>query len=244
MADDVKMFGETLRGTPSPSLDGTTRQLRADANGELITRPRDRHILCAEGNYYTLGTAPGTGIAGHAAATTLDDTKPYVWLKCGFTAADKKRIHLDYLKTWVTAAGTGGTDLRYGIKIDTGSDRRSSAGTLMTSTNTCLQSTNTATVTAYQGAVVAAAASTSVRIVSHGLVRTVINVVGDEYMFKFGGDPAAASAMISAGTAQYKSVHHVPAISLGPNDQFLFHFFSTSQSAASSHEAEIGFWVE
>lgn len=242
--DDVKLWGEVLRGTPSGATDGQSRPLRITRNGELMTREVTRRVKAEEGNYYTIGTTPATGIAGHAAPTTLDDTKPYVWLMNDFTVAEGKRIHLDYLKTWVTAAGTAGTALRYGIKTDTGTARRTSAGTAMTKTNVNMQSTNTLSATAYQGAVVAAAASSSVRIVTHGLIRTVINVVGDEYLFVFGGEPQVAAGIPTEGTLQQKSIHACPGIILGPTDQFLFHFFSPSQSAASSHEVEIGCWVE
>jgi hypothetical protein len=242
--DDVKLWGEVLRGTPSGATDGQSRPLRISRNGELMTRDVTRRVKADEGNYYTIGTTPATGIAGHAAPTTLDDTKPYVWLMNTHTAAEGKRIHLDYLRTWVTAAGTGGTALRYGIKTDTGTARRTSAGTLMTNTNVNPQSTNTLSATVYQGAVVAAAASSAVRIATHGLIRTVINVIGDEYLFLFGEGAQANAGAPSEGTLQLKTIHTCPAIVLGANDQFLFHFFSPSQSAASSHEVEIGCWVE
>jgi hypothetical protein len=113
----------------------------------------------------------------------------------------------------------------------------------MTASGVCLQASTAASVTAYQGAVVAAAASTAQRTICHGLIRTVINVVGDEYLFTFGGEPKPAAAMPLEGTLQVSKHFTCPPVVLGPTDQFLFHFFSGSQSAASSHECEIGFWV-
>lgn len=242
--DDVKLWGEVRRQDPTVADDGATRAIRLFRDGALATRAANRHTRAQDGRYFTITGTPGTGIAGHAAPTTLDDTKPFVHIFSSLTASDNRRIHLDYLRTWVTAAGTGGTDLRYGIKVDNGSTRRSSGGTLLAAANVNLQSTNTLAATAYAGAVVAAAAGTSSRLVTHGLIRTVINVVGDEYMFTFGEGPQVSPGLASAGTAQYKAHFLCPSISLGPNDQFLFHFFSTSQSAASSHEVEIGCWVE
>jgi hypothetical protein len=113
-------------------------------------------------------------------------------------------------------------------------------------TANCVSAATTGTsasVTAYQGAVVANAAGSSSRLVSHGLLRTVINVVGDQYLFTFGRGQQFGAGMPTEGTLQAQIHMACPSIILGPNDQFLFHFFSGSQSAASSHEVEIGFWV-
>jgi hypothetical protein len=242
--EDNKIWGEVKRQDPAPVDDGSTRAVRLRRNGEVAVGVADRWTAQQDGRYFTITGTPGTGIAGHAAATTLDDTKPFVHIFSSMTASDNRRIHLDYLRTWVTAAGTGGTDLRYGIKVDNGSTRRSSGGTLLTATNVNLQSTNTLGATSYAGAVIAAAAGSSSRLVTHGLIRTVINVIGDEYIFTFGRGNHQTPGLASAGTAQYKAHFLCPSVSLGPNDQLLFHFFSTSQSAASSHEVEIGCWVE
>lgn len=242
--DDFKVWAEVNRATPGTYAENQTAPVRMDQNRALYVHSVDNYTRANAGQYFTLTTTPATGIAGHAAPTTLDDTKPYVWLKNGYT--DGRRVHLDYMRTWVTAAGTNGTNLRFGIKIDTGADRRTSAGTAMTANQVGLvssQTSATASVTAYQGAVVAAAATSSARLVSHGLLRTVINVVGDQYLFTFGKGQQLGAGMITEGTAQAQIHMACPPIVLGYTDQFLFHFFSGSQSAASSHEVEIGFWV-
>jgi len=242
--DDVKAFGEVNRAAPGDTTDYTYASLVLSRNRSLMVRHEsDMNVRADRGQYYTLTTTPATGLAGHAAPTTLDDTKPFFWLMSNYTASDGKRVYLDYLRTWVTAAGTNGTNLRYGIKVDSGTTRRSSAGTPMTANGVSAQSSTAASVTAYAGAIVAAAASTSSRLVTHGLIRTVINVVGDQYLFKFGNADQIPAGIPTEGTLQLSASFACPPVVLGPTDQMLFHFFSGSQSAASSHEIEVGFWV-
>lgn len=241
--DEFLLKGPVRRTTEENNVESAVVGATFDRNSNLNVRAVDAFARADRGQYFTLTTTPGTGIAGHAAPTTLDDTKPYVWLMSNYTASDGKRVYLDYMRTWVTAAGTNGTNLRYGIKLDTATTRRSSAGTAMTCNGVNLQSSTAASVTAYQGAVVAAAATNAARLVCHGLIRTVINVVGDQYLFTFGRGQQLGAGMVTEGTAQVQQHFACPPVVLGPTDQFLFHFFSGSQSAASSHEVEIGFWV-
>jgi hypothetical protein len=243
MADDVLLKGSVRRSSEENNVESATVGAIFDRGSALHVRVQDAITRADKGQYFTLTTTPGTGIAGHAAPTTLDDTKPYVWLMSNYTASDGKRVYLDYLRTWVTAAGTNGTNLRFGIKLDSATTRRSSGGTAMTANGVSLQSSTAPSVTAYQGAVVAAAATNAQRLVTHGLIRTVINVIGDEYLFTFGQGQQVPAGMVLEGTAQVARHFRCPPIVLGPTDQFLFHFFSGSQSAASSHEVEIGFWV-
>ena len=241
--EDNKLWAEVDETDPDIGAEGSSRPLRTTKFRELVTMPLDSKRVGRDGNYYVLRNAtPATGIAGHAAATTLDDTKPFCYMRNDSTAAAPRLIELDYIRTWVTAAGTGGTNLRFGIKTDTGTARYTSGGTAVTPVNPNMQSANAASMTAYLGAIVAAAASSSVRLVSHGLIRTVINVVGDSYTFNFGRGQLAGSGIPTEGTLQAHLQFACPPITIGPTDQFLFHFFSGSQSAASSHEWECGFW--
>jgi hypothetical protein len=241
--EDVLLKGPVRRSSEENNVESSVVGATFDRQAALFTHPLDAAARADRGQYFTITGTPGTGIAGHAAPTTLDDTKPFVWLMSNYTAADGKRIYLDYMRTWVTAAGTNGTALRYGIKLDTATTRRSSAGTLLASANANLQSSTAPSVTGYAGAIVAAAATNAARLVTHGLIRTVINVVGDQYLFTFGRGQQTGAGMVTEGTAQVQQHFACPPIVLGPTDQFLFHFFSTAQSAASSHEVEIGFWV-
>jgi hypothetical protein len=241
--EDVLLKGGVRRSSEENNVESAVVGATFDRASALHVRPSDAFTRADKGQYFTLTTTPGTGIAGHAAPTTLDDTKPYVWLMSNYTASDGKRVYLDYMRTWVTAAGTNGTNLRYGMKLDTATTRRSSAGTAMTANGVSLTSSTAASVTAYQGAIVAAAATNAQRLISHGLIRTVINVIGDQYLFTFGRGQQLGAGMVTEGTAQVHQHFACPPVVLGPTDQFLFHFFSGSQSAASSHEVEIGFWV-
>lgn len=232
------------RGRPTRTADSNDAVARGDAYGALFVQSQmgsKLHALADEGSYFVFRNAtPGTGIAGHAAPTTIDDTKPFILIKNPSTAAEGKRLYLDYLKTEVTAAGTGGTNLRYAIKTDNIS-RYSSGGSDLTVVNPNMDSSESGSAfQAKVGAVVAAAASSDVRIVDAGLIRTVINVIGDRYLFTFGSSQPAASGMVLEGTAQAQVMVPCPPVIVGPGQTFLFHFSSASQTAASSHEVVLG----
>lgn len=245
--DDNKLWGEVSRAQRGIAVDGSTVPLRVSRRGELYTQGVNRHAFADAGEYFVLTNAtPGTGIAGHAApGGTVDDTKPLLYLRNDSAVGDGKRIYLDYLRLQVTAAGANGTDVRFAVKADTGSARRSSAGTAITPVNPNMASTTSGAsdMTCYFGPVVAAAATTSARLITQRLHRNVIAVVGDTYFFDFGLERLAPASLAVAGTAITNIVHNCPPVVLGPQDQFLLHHMATSQTAASSFEFELGLWI-
>lgn len=240
-------WGVANRSLPTPSGENVYGPMRTSRYGDLDAQSvlgSKLHALADEGSYFTAKNAtPGTGIAGIAAATTIADTAALIFLRNG--AAAGQRIYLDYILLSVTAAGTNGTNWSFGMKGDKGNSRYTSGGTVITPKNVNMGSTRTPGLdTLVFGAIVAAAATSELRDL-HGLpVRSVIKVVGDKYLFKFGdSSPGGLSGIPLEGSLQANINIPCPPIVLDPGDSFLFHEAAASQSVGAAYEFSIGFWV-
>jgi hypothetical protein len=237
------MAGKVSRALPGTRLvDGTldTEAPRTSGYGEPYVLVYNVRQAADEGSYFVARSAtPGTGVVGHAAPTTHDTEKPFLFVKNG---SESLRVTLDYLKLVVTAAGTGGT-LNYATHtVD--KDRTYSSGggdlTVLGVSQTSQQST--ALTTAKIGAVVPAQANTTnAKIVAHQRIRTVIPVAGDLLFFNFGGIPIPSGGVLG-GTTELERGVQCPPIVLGPGDSYHLVLWRASQSAAASYECELGFW--
>lgn len=229
------------------SGDGEYGPARGSRFGDLMSVPvlgSKMHALADEGGYFTAkNPTQGTGIAGIAAATTIADTAALMFLRNG--ASNDKRIYLDYILLAVTAAGTNGTNWSFAMRGDKGNTRYTSGGSVITPKNPNMGSARTPGIdTLVFGAIVAAAATSEMRDL-HGLpVRSVIKVVGDKYLFKFGdSSPGQMSGIPLEGTLQANINIPCPPIVLDPGDSFLLHEAAASQSVGASYEFTMGFWV-
>ena len=242
--DSYQAFLKARREKPTRVSGGQTPAARGTEYGDAVVQPLfgGKTIgLADEGSYFVAtNPTPGTGIAGIADPATFADTKALVVLK---NTSETLSVYLDYLNLTVTAAGTNATNLYWVAKLDN-ITRWSSGGSAITPVNTNMDSTTAAAVDLRFGAAVAVAAGSSARLIGHGVVRTVIPVVADQYRFVFGGSEVAAvhSPMSTIGTAIAYAVVPVAPVVLGPGDSLLFHTFSGSQSGAHSFEFSLGFW--
>lgn len=244
--EDRKLWGETHRDLPGTSYsEGAAVPLRSSKRGELGVQAfgKSRVALADEGSYFVAtNPTPGTAIAGIAATGAFSDAESLLFLRNANTPGTNKRIYLDYLRLSVTVAGTNGTDVRFVSKLDKGTSRYTSGGSAITPVNVNIDSTDTSGATLYFGALVTAAASSDARLVGNGLIRNVITVVGDEYVFDFGGATAAPPAHAIAGTAIARvTIPHAPVV-IGPEQMFVLSLHAASQTVASQYEFELGFW--
>ena len=245
--DDVKSWAQVSRVLPSTVQDNVSAPVRVSRYGEYIVQTltgNKLHGLADEGKYFVAtNPTPGTGVDGHAAPSDITvDTKPHVFIRNDASASTDSRLYLDFIRLQVTAAGAGATTALWCAKMDTGATRYSSGGTEITEVNANMASTASSSAKIYHGAVVAAAATTSQRILGSGLLRTVVPVVGDTYLFTFGQPAPSVSSMIVGSTAIANIVVPMPPVVLGPADQFLLHLAGASQSGAHSYEITLGFW--
>lgn len=245
--EDRKLWGETHRDLPGTAYsEGAAVPLRGSRRGELYVRdlvgPK-LHSLADEGSYF-VATNPtvGTGVAGIAAADGFDDLETLAFLRNTESASTGKRLYLDYIKLQATAAGTNGTNFSFAMKLDKGNNRFASGGSAITPVSPNMDSTAAAVATLRFGAVVTTAASADARLVASGLLRSVIKVVGDTYLFDFGPSAKSMTSHIVAGTAIANVVIPCPPVVVGPNQMFLLHEFAASQTVGAAYTFEIGWW--
>lgn len=251
MTDDIRPLGNVSRVLPGVYPDGTQQPVRLGNRGEQFINPIGswRHALSDEGSYFYAQNATidaSTTLAGHAAPVLADlYTKPFLFLRNEDSIGSLKRMHLDFIHIQVITAGASGTSDNWAAECDTGTTRRSSGGTALAVVNPNMQSSaasvvsTTANVSCMGGPVVAAAATASQRKMGHGVFRPSIAITGDKYTFVFGADPTEAN-VVSAAIS-----HHIvplPAVKLGPTDQFLLHLYAPSQAAAGVYKVSMGWW--
>lgn len=200
------------------------------------------YALADQGQYFTAtNTTPGTGIDGIAAADGNSDLENYFHLLNSDTASGGKRIYLDYLIMRPTAAGTNGTTTEWVSKIDT-TTRYTSGGSAITPVNPNADSSNATIATLRAGALVTTAASAQ-KIVGHGMLRSVIKVIGDMYIYDFGAESLPHFSNLSTVGTAIAQIHvpHPPVI-LGPGHAWMFQINGASQSVAASYEFQLGWW--
>ena len=240
--DEYRNCVQVAKTKPGVRVDGVDAPIRCDRFGAALVQQAvgaKVHTMSDEGSYFVLKNATtGTGIASTAAVTAYSATAPFLVV---YNSSTTERLYLDYLKLQVTAAGTAGSALWYDMVLDAG-NRYSSGGTACTKINPNMDSTATGSITSYAGAVTATSASASVRKVAGGAIRLVIPVLGDQYLFVFGGSAHDGNGLALAGTAITSFVSAAPPIVVGPLCSFLLHLWLPSQSAASSYEYELGLW--
>jgi hypothetical protein len=240
-------WGLANRAVPAPINDNVYGPVRVTRYGEMVTAPlvgAKLYPVSDEGSYFIATNAtPGTAIAGIAAADGFDDLEALMFLR--HSSSSSKRLYLDWILLQVAAAGTNGTNFGVAMKCDKGTSRFASGGTAITPKNANMASSTATEIDKLQfGAVVPTAATAEARLLWHTLLRTVIKVIGDKYLFMFGGSaPPAISGIPLEGTTQASLNYSCPPVILGPGDTFLLHEFATSQTVAAQYQFAMG-WHE
>ena len=242
-------FGLVSRSLPQPTVDGQERECRLARSGSTMVEPvfAKNYGICDEGSYFVANNS-GTGVATVAAPTSFSDTAPFFTIANIDTAqnASSKRVYLDYIRAYETAAGTAGTDFRIQLVLDY---TVPSAGTLLTST-----STNTDTP---KSSSIAQARILPTGIAQTGNSRTVVGTMIVlpavtapiaalcEFYLNFGGIDQGWQNYTQSTTAAAqinKYGYPMPPIIIGPGAMMMIRFLITSQSAASSWTVEAGWW--
>jgi hypothetical protein len=197
----------------------------------------------AEGSYFTAvsgATAgvgvPGTGIIGHAAPTTFDQTKPYLLVYNG----SSKMLWPSFLRLHDTVVSVGGTRMQFTVVRDVG-NLYSSGGTAMTvnSTNSEAATAAYSGVVITQGAVVCSAATSNAASMGNYCLRGTIDVVEDTYTFVWGAPDGQVSASRVATVMDI--AQPLPPMGIGPGKCLKIHQWQASQSTGPTFEAVFGF---
>lgn len=209
--------------------------------------PLSKLIAAADQGQYFLATnpTPGTGIAS-GTVTSLADTTPVLLFQNNNTVQSAIRCYLDAFWVEITAVTTGYTNHFMSFKIDPtqSTNRYTSGGSTITPVNPNADSGAATKTNVYFGAITAAAASSSVRLLESHRLRTVIPVIGDQHFFDFGAGQGQAQANLpNEGTLQVSKYYACSPVIVGPQEWFSAHFWGASAAAGTTFE--FGFrWLE
>lgn len=200
----------------------------------FVVSPTNKEFFSAtEGSHYIAITpTPGTGIIGHAAPTTFDETKPYLLLYNGHPS---RYLYPQFLHLHSTVASIGGARVQFTIATDVGV-RRTSAGTALTVSRTNTNTVADGTTVGYIGAIVASAATASREIKANVVFRGTIDIIEDDYQIVWGApDGVGGSSSRVATVAEVSRV--VPPLAIGPGYSLLIHQWAAAQSTGPTFEA-------
>jgi hypothetical protein len=237
-------------GLPSRIYHNTTGPNRASPYGEQYVWPIApwRHALAYEGTYFVARNNTNdasTTLAGHPAPVLADAddtmTKPLIFCRNTAATSELRRACLDFIEITVITAGGSGTSANWAAQLDTGATRYSS-GTVetLTAINPNMQSSATPSLVTLAGPVVVGAESANVRRLGFDTIRPSIEIAGDKYLFAFGRDPDLVASAAAAAVRNF--IINLPAVELGPADQFLLALYAPSQAAAGVYKVRMGWW--
>ncbi len=194
-----------------------------------------------EGTYFTAMSGlspgvPGTGIVGHAAAQTFDETKPYLLVYNGTSLTLIPKL----LQLYCTVVGTTGTRVQFTVTRDVGA-MYTSGGTAAS-----IQSTNTeggpsaSGVSITQGAVVSSAASAARAIIGNFAFRGTIEVAEDFYQLVWAA-PDGVSGSSSRVATVAECSRTVPPMAIGPGKNMKIIQWRAAQTVGLTLEMVFGF---
>ncbi len=229
------------RNLPASTADGSgaASPTRTGPYGEAYVMAPTYKESADEGSYYVAVTGtPRTGIIGHAAPTTFDETKAYLTVYNGGV----KNLELKSISLLDTVISVGDTQMGFTLTYDTG-NLVTSGGTAMTVSNTNSGSTNKATgVIITCGAVVCAAATSARAILGDYVFRGAnVDVVWDQYEFCFGGVTSTPPTTPTPTTLAAHFTRNLFPVVIAPGFMFKLHQWAGSQSTGPTFQTIVGF---
>ena len=234
------------RALPTANADGTTiaTPSRTGRYSEAYTLPvTGKELFFADegSQFVAVNPTMGTGIVGHAAATTFDEAKALLVIYNGNTAASGIRVYPQSILLDVTVVGVGHTRDQFSFTLDTG-NRVSSAGTALTKANLNMDSGVTSGAIVTFGAVVTTAATTSRRLLGNYVVRGAnIEVVWDQFEFIFGAPGGSTGGLLTPTTVATHFTRCLPPVVIGPGQSLCVHQWAASQSTGITFEPVINY---
>lgn len=226
---------------PAATADGAavTAPTRTGTYGEAYVLPVSSKESAVEGSWFVAVTGtPRTGIIGHAAPTTFDETKAYLLVYNGGT----KNVIMHSIAMLDTVVSVGDTQTGFTMTGDVG-NLFSSGGTAMTVNNTNLGSTNKATgVVITCGAVVCSAATSARAILGDYVFRGAnVDVVWDQFEFVFGGVSNTPPTTPTPTTLAAHFTRNVAPLVIPPGFCFKLHQWAGSQSTGPTFQTIVSF---
>lgn len=193
------------------------------------------------GNYY-VGVSPtvGTGNIGTSTVVLFTETTPILTL---YNSGSLNIYPMQWnLHCTVVGATAPTIALMYTFTLDTG-DRRSSAGTLLTISNTNMASSASSGAVIYTGAPVATAASGSRRVVAHvPMEGNSVNPVHHTHTFSWGQPGTLVpSVLIDNTTTLSHQAKSLPPMVIGPGQSLVVVRWSPAITTAPTYEHQFSF---
>jgi hypothetical protein len=236
-------MGVVSASLPSINPEGTEKQLRLGRHGDLCMIPLycGNNGVCNEGSYYTAANpTPGTAIV-FAVNNAVSETAGYYFAIRNSDAAGGRRIVMDFIRLIQGVVPASGNAGHYFLKIDT--NMVTTAASTLVAVNNNGDAGNASVAQVYAGANTTAARTSAARTVDRGVLRSVIPVLNDEWIFKFGGVEAAGPSSLG-GTVALRMPIPCPPVIVGPGQSLgLQLWFPSNASTAAQFEIEAG-WCE
>lgn len=193
-------------------------------------------IAADEGTYFfAQNPTPGTGIIGPV-STTFDETKAVLAV---YNGGSTKRIYLQFLRLYITTAGSSDTRVQFTHAVDTG-NRYSSGGSTLTVVNPNMDSNTVSLATVKFGAITTTAASGSRRLLGTTVFRGTIGIIEDCYEFVYAASDGSGMGGSRAATVQDMARLLAP-VAIGPGQSYLIHDWAGSIATGRTYAVEFGY---
>ena len=232
--NDQLAFSAQSGGGKSSTIEGGFAYPRSSIYGEPIYQSllgARTPAIAREGSRWVVTNTPGTPITDGNASGFVTTTP--VFVLNNNNPSGGRWIYPVRFKMTATATGVSSTNIDALWYVDTGA-RYTSGGTALTPTNPNLNVAATLTsAKAYFGAITAPAQNAQ-RLIACDRLRTVIRVIGDEYLWEFGPSTQKSVGMATDGTAQVSKTVNVVPIALPPQSSLLLYVYGASQGTAGT----------
>lgn len=208
-----------------------------------LTGARDTELADLGVYYVAVSPTIGTGNIGTASVQAFTETTPILIVVNTSSTVSLYPMQWN-LHCTVVGATAATIATMFTFTLDTG-NRYSSAGTILTNSNTNMASTATSAAIIYSGAPIATAASGTRRVVAHCPMEGIgVNPVHHKHSFIWGGGvPSMPSTLIDNTTTLSHQVRSLPPMVIGPNQSMVVVRWSPAITTAPTYEHEFT-WVE
>lgn len=248
MSLDLTLNVEIDRQLPDAESDSTEKTLRGGRYGEAYVLPimPTMHLLADEGTYQVATTpTPGTGVPFVVNAGVSETAGNFIYWKNNESQGNTraKRVYVSYIRLIMTALPAAGVSGHAFLKVDNTSRAAAApGGTQIVPVNANIDSGTGTVSQIWVGANTTTAPSASARLVDRVVLRSILPIINDEWVFAFGPSSIHGSIGLATATAQRMVVPCLPLI-LGPQDNFCLQlWFPSNAVTPASFEVVAGFW--
>lgn len=246
MSIDAVSIVEIDRALPDAESDSTEKPLRGGRYGEAYvvqTGGNSFHMVADEGAYKVSMTVPGTGITAAINATVSETAGNFMYIKNNDSLSNTrgKTLYPHYLRLICTTLPASAASLHAFFKLDN-KDRYTSGGSLLTTVNPNMGAGQGTAAQVYAGALTTTAPSPSSYAINRTVMRSVIPVLNDEWLFTFGHMDGGAGLSLGGNVAQ-RMIIPCPPIIIAPQSNLCMQLWGPSNAVtAGVYEIELGFF--